>query len=344
MEKKENKRMHGYQVNGMVGAAKNQDTIRQAAAGVAGWGHTGDGLAALNTCRGGGKGVKGYVAEQLEAAHQTAAGRMMEVVNDNSLTDLYFIGKNGHRYPVQLKCGYTPSQIPYWKYPGHTLAVNADHPQFSAICREAEKYGVKVTRAMTTDRESQLVTAGMRAEGALNGTKHAPVVSRTYAAVRQAGEIHKAGMAGLQKGSISGAAFSLGSNTVDVLKGKKSLGEAVVDVGVDTIKSGAVGYGVSAAVSAVGSTTAGSAALGAVSGAAGAVSSAVAGTAVGGVVSTVAGAAAGTAATISTGVAAGLGAVGVGAATAGVIAVAAPAVIATAALGAVCSFVSDWFD
>ena len=94
-------------------------------------------LSQLNTMRGGVKGFKGFVGEQMQAANATAAGRATRVVNNNGPIDLIFDGKNGHQYPQQLKIGYKPGQIDFAKYNGQKVIVDKGNPYL----RELQAHG-----------------------------------------------------------------------------------------------------------------------------------------------------------------------------------------------------------
>ena len=73
------------------------------AAGIESMGKMGDGLSRLNTMRGGDKGFKGFVAEEIQAAEYSAQGQSTSVINNNGPADLIFTGKNGRKYLKQMK-------------------------------------------------------------------------------------------------------------------------------------------------------------------------------------------------------------------------------------------------
>ncbi|MEH3414273.1 hypothetical protein [Phytobacter diazotrophicus] len=62
---------------------------------------------------------------------------------------------------------------------------------------------------------------------------------------------HRAGIEGAKTGAVVGGAISLVINIFNVAQQKKSLGEAVEDIAVDTTKAAAVGYGSAFAGSAI---------------------------------------------------------------------------------------------
>lgn len=285
-----------------------------------------NGLETINTARGGGKGLKGFVGEHMQAANASFEGKMTYVIDNNGNADLVYVGKNGHKYYQQMKIGssHTHRNIDFEKYKGQTIVVDKGNPNFKKIKAEGAKHGVKVIEGNLTKEEVEFLEKWMTKETALRGTKTATIVPRVYAS-------HKAGLQSAKSGALYGGGFSLGSNLVDVACGDKDLGEAAGDVAKDTAIAYGTGYVAGAVGSAVASTSAGAAAIGAVS----AAGSAVASTAVGGAV--VAGATATTAAIGAAGTAAtaaAVGAVGTAGAAVGSAAVAATTAVAGTAAGA----------
>ncbi len=305
------------------------------------WGKAGENLSSLNTMRGGIKGNKGFVAEELQAAEASSAGKATQTLNDNGVADLVYTGKNGHKYYQQMKVGYKPNQIDFSKYKGQTIVVDKGNPYFKEMVKEGKKHGVKVVEGSVTNEQAKNLSTAMQMETKITGAKTATVVPRAAAA-------HNAGLKAGKTGALYGAGFSLATNTVDVISGDKEVGEAAVDVAKDTAVSYGAGYAVGAAGSAIASTSIGASAIGAAS----SVGSAVAGTTVGGAiigagtaatgavvgaVSTVGSAVGGAAVAATAGtavggaVAAGVGAAAAGAAAVGAAAVAAAPVVAVGA-------------
>ena len=282
----------------------------------------GDNISKLNTMRGGVKGFKGFVAEEMQATEATLAGKTTRVINDNGIADLEYIGKNGHHYYQQMKVGYKPGQINFAKYKGQTVVVDKGNPYLKQLQAEGRKHGVKVVEGHVTNQEAKELADMMQKETALTGQKTSTAVPTAVKAKHLAQASHKAGMQSAKAGAAGGFGFSLGTNIVDVMSGDKELGDAAGDIAKDTAIGGAVGYTVGFAGTAIGSTSVGAAAFGAAS----AAGSAVAGTAVGGAVI---GAGTATAAAIGGAGAAATGAV-VGAVGAAGSAVGGAAVAATA--------------
>ena len=272
------------------------------------WGEAGNSLSALNTMRGGLNGNKGFVAEYLQAAEASAAGRATRVLDNNGVADLAYTGKNCRTYLQQMKVGYKPSQIDFAKYKGQTLVVDKGNPYFREMVKRGKLHGVKVIEGSITNEEAAILSKAMQLETTITGAKTATVVPRVVTA-------GNAGWRPARSGALYGAGFSLATNVVDVLNG---------DAALDVVKNTAMNFGTSyvagmagsaaaGAGSAVAGTSAGAAAIGAVSSA----GSAVAGTTVGGAV-------------IGAGTTVGSAVIGAGTAATGAVAAA-----GTAATGAV---------
>lgn len=332
-----------------------------------------DDLSELNTMRGGTTGFKGFVAEHLQAAKASTAGKNTSVLNNNGIADLAYKGKNGHVYNQQMKMGYKPGQIDFAKYKGQKVVIDKGNPYLKEFRAEGRKYGVKVVEGDVTNQEAKSLADMMQKETRVTGKKTSTVVTtgvKTKGVLKAA---HETGLNTAKSGALFGAGVSLGSNIMDVLAGDKSAGEAAEDIAVDTAVSGAVGYGVGAAGSMIGSTAYGAVAIET----AGTVGSAIAGTTLGGTVvgaatatgTAVAGVGTAAAGTVVGGVGAvgsaiggaavsatagtaigGAVATGVGAATAGAAAVgaaavaAAPVVAVGAAIGVGFKLISWLFD
>lgn len=330
------------------------------------WSEAGNNLSALNTMRGGLKGNKGFVAEELQAAEATATGKTTQTLNNNGIADLVYTGKNGHRYLQQMKVGYKPSQINFAKYKGQTIVVDKGNPFFEEMVNRGKAHGVKVIEGNITKEQAQNLSSAMQMETKITGAKTATVVPKVATA-------HNAGLKAGKSGALYGAGFSLATNAVDVINGDKEVGEAAVDVAKDTAISYGAGYAIGAAGTAIAGTSTGAAAIGAVSSAGVAITGTTVGGAVVGAGTAAAGAvaAAGTAATgavvgavgtvggaigsaavaatagtaVGGAVAAGVGAAAAGAAVVGAAAVAAAPVVAVgAAAGFLYKGIRSLFD
>lgn len=252
---------HKQLAEAAIAAKKNARYIKQASSGIRAYGRAGKGLSKLNTMRGGTKGFKGFVMEEMEAAEASARGRATHVLNNNGIADLKHVKVDGTTALKQMKVGYKPGQIDFTRYKGQTLVVDKGNPYFRQLRAEGAKAGVKVVEGHVTAQEAKALSDAMQWETKITGSKNAVVTSTVYRGVKTAAAAHRAGLSAAKTGATGGMGFSLGSNVVDVAKGRKTVGEAAADVAVDTVKAGAVSYGVGAAGSAIGSTAAGAAAL-----------------------------------------------------------------------------------
>lgn len=362
----ENNGMYQEFAEAAMAAQQNARRIRQASNGIRAYGRAGEGLSNLNTMRGGSKGFKGFVMEEMEAAEASARGRATTVLNNNGTADLLHAKVNGTEALKQMKVGYKPGQIDFSRYKGQTVVIDKGNPYFRQLRAEGAKAGVKVVEGHVTAGEAKMLADAMQWETKITGGKNAVVTPVIYRGAKTAVTAHQVGLQAAKTGAMGGFGFSLGSNTMDFALGRKTAGEAAAGMAADTAAAGAVSYGVGAAGSIIGSTATGAAALktvGAVTAAAakapviGSVISAgsTAAAAVGGVGTAAATAAAGAmtsavgaAATAATSLAAGTvaaGAVGTAATAATAVTAmagtalvaAAPVVLPLAALGGICS-------
>ena len=307
---------------------QNTRKIHRAVKGIHAYQDMGEGLSSLNTMRGGTKGFKGFVMEELEAGKASSLGRKTQVINNNGLADLRHIKADGSEILQQMKSGYKPNQIDFSRYKGQTVVIDKGNANFKTLQAAGRKAGVKVVEGHIADSEAKALADLMQMETKITGNPNAVVTSNIYSGVKCAEQAHKAGISGAKSGTVAGAGLSVGSNLVALARGKKTVGEAAGDVAVDTVKAGAIGYGASAAGSVIASTAVGAAAIETAGAAAAAVSSApVIGTAI----TTGVGAVTAASGAISAGTATALGAIGLGA-VAPVAAAAAPFVAAGALL------------
>lgn len=250
---------HTY--GGVEGALQNTSKIKHAAKGVKAFRKAGDNLQKLNTMRGGEKGFKGFVGENMEAAEASACGRNTSVLNDNGIADLKHFKVNGSNSLKQMKIGYKPGEIDFSKYKGQTVVIDKGNPYFNQFKTQGAKQGVKVVEGHITAQEAKHLSDAMQWETKITGSKNSVIIPKVYEGVKTVSAAHKAGAAAAKSGAIAGAGFSIGSNIVDVMTGKKKVGEATKDIAEDTVKAGAVSYGTGVAGSLVASTEIGAAAL-----------------------------------------------------------------------------------
>lgn len=246
---------------GTVGTAKNVKAVHQAAKKMKVFAYTQEELSNLNTMRGGTKGFKGFIGENLEAAESSARGRTTIVLNDNGIADLKHLKANGTSSLKQVKIGYKPGQIDFARYKGQTVVVDKGNPHFHALKAEAAKSGVKVVEGHVTEQEAKFWADAMQMETKITGSKNAVFVPKLYQSAKTAAAAHHAGVTTAKGAAAAGAGFSLGKNVVQVAKGKKTVSDAAGDVIVDTAEAGVIGYGTGAAGSLIASTEIGAAAL-----------------------------------------------------------------------------------
>lgn len=237
-------------------------------------------LSNLNTMRGGVKGFKGFVAEHMQAADYTAAGRFTRVVDDNGPVDLIFAGKNGRKYPYQVKIGYKPGRIDFAKYKGQTVIVDKGNPYLSEFQAEGARHGVKVVEGTVTEADVKRWADAMQFETSKTGGKTSVIVPESQRVINNLSAMHEAGLKVGKTGAMYGAGFSIGGNIIDMMRGKVTAGTAAFNVARDTAVSYGVGYTTGAVGSAVMRTAAGKAVTSALAPAA----AALEGTAIGGAV------------------------------------------------------------
>lgn len=146
-----------------------------------------------------------------------------------------------------MKMGYKPGQIDFAKYKGQQVVIDKGNPYLKEFQAEGRKCGVKVVEGDVTNQEAKDLADRMQKETQITGEKTSTVVTtgvKTKVVFKAA---HETGLKTAKSGALFGAGVSLGANAMDVLAGDKSVGEAAGDVAVDTVVSGAVGYGVGAA-------------------------------------------------------------------------------------------------
>lgn len=222
--------------------------------------------------RGGSKGFKGFVFEELHAANQSSLGIATDVISNNGIADFMILNKDGTRSLGQAKMGYGTSKIDWSAYEGQQIIIDKGNTK---LIESAKNAGLDVIESNISNKNATSIAKLMQSESKIRGIVNAPITSKMVS-------MHQAGLASAHKGGLFGAGFSLGGNFVDLMYGDKDLGEATINIAKDTTSAIATSYLLGAAAS----TSAGTAVTGAI-GAAGAM---VANTAIGG--SVVAGASA----------------------------------------------------
>lgn len=323
--------------------------------------------------------LKGFVFEHLHVKEMNyelmKKGLKAEVIDNNGLADIVVRNvKTGKVVEtIQTKCGYESGATNLSRYvkDGQTIVVNGDSKN---LAKSLTKKGVDFKKSPVTNKEATNAANLMKTEKKLLGTKNAPVTTKTLQTKEIIKNGHSTGLKAAKNGALFGAGISIGSNTVEVIRGEKEIGEAIADVTIDTAIAGATGYAVGAAGSFIASTSVGSAAIGAVGSGVGALAATSAGTAAIGAATTATAAIATTSAAITGAVATGataaasaIGATAVGGAIAGAgtaiastaagaavvagaatataaVVAAAPILVGGAIIGGVCSFIGGLFD
>lgn len=303
--------------------------------------------------------LKGFVFEHLHVKEMNyelmKKGLKAEVIDNNGLADIVVRNvKTGKVVEtIQTKCGYESGATNLSRYvkDGQTIVVNGDSKN---LAKSLTKKGIDFKKSPVTNKEANATANLMKTEKKLLGTKNAPVTTKALQTKEIIKNGHSTGLKAAKNGALFGAGISIGSNTVEVIRGEKEIGEAIADVTIDTAIAGATGYAVGAAGSFIASTSVGSAAIGAATTATAAIAttsaaitgavatgataaaSAIGATAVGGAI-----AGAGTA--IASTAAGAAVVAGAATATAAVVA-AAPILVGGAIIGGVCSFIGGLFD
>lgn len=320
------------------GTVINLNEVMRGAKNNIGTNETVKNLSNLNVNRGGVFGAKGFVGEHMAANEMnkilTVRGLKAEVINNNGLADIVVKKANGtivRKY--QAKFGYEGTNIDVSKYVADNQTILVSKDASEKFIRNLKSQGAKVEKANITTAEAEKLSKAMRVEGKILKNKNSTVATKGYGFNQGIVNCHKAGVKSAGKGAAFGAGFSLATNTIDIINGDKEIGEAVVNIAADTAFAAGTGYTVGAAITAIGSTTAG-AAIGGTLASAG---TAVASTAVGGAV--VGGATVASAA-ITTGTTAILGT----GAIASVAVAAAPVVAVGAVIGVIGSIIGSFWD
>lgn len=323
--------------------------------------------------------LKGFVFEHLHVKEinyeLVKQGLKAEVIDNNGLADIVVrnikTGKVVER--IQAKCGYESGATNLSRYTkdGQTIVINGDSKN---LAKSLTKKGIDFKKSSVTNKEATNAANLMKTEKKLLGTKNAPVTTKALQTKEIIKNGHSTGLKAAKNGALFGAGISIGSNTVEVIRGDKEIGEAIADVTIDTAIAGATGYAVGAAGSFIASTSVGSAAIGVVGSGVGALAATSAGTAVIGAattatatIATTSAAITGAVATGATAAASAIGATAVGGAIAGAgtaiastaagaavvagaatataaVVAAAPILVGGAIIGGVCSFIGGLFD
>jgi hypothetical protein len=298
-------------------------------------------LSKLNTGRGGSNGFHGYVAEHQVAKEMNknfidkGMNNRAYVVDNNGLADILVKNSKGKVVgKKQVKFGYENQTLKIEKYVVDNQTIVVSNDASKELVDRLRSKGAKVKRSGTSKVEAEELAKAMRRETSITKGKSSKIVPQIQQTKEVLSNCHKSGVSSAGKGAAFGGGFSLGRNAVGVMSGEKDISDAAMDVAVDTVVSGAIGYGVGAVTTAVTSTTAGAAVAGQI----GAIGAAAANTAVG---TTLVGGVATTATAVSTATASVLGATIAGTSAGALVIAAAPIVLAGAIIGSIGALI-DW--
>ncbi|MSU02118.1 hypothetical protein [Tissierella pigra] len=216
-------------------------------------------LSNLNTMRGGTKGFKGFVFEELHATEATLNGNITEVINNNGVADFIIHNSDGSISFGQSKIGYDRQNVDFSQYKGQTIIVDKGN---NYLIDKAHESGLNVIESEVSLKEAERLARGMQLETRFTGSKYSVVAPKLNSAINIAKEMHDVGLKTAFKGLQFGGSYSLGGNIMDVINQDKNLDDAVFDVIKDTTISGGVGYLSGAGLSALGNTAIGSATFG----------------------------------------------------------------------------------
>ncbi|WP_214861656.1 hypothetical protein [Exiguobacterium sp. s161] len=245
-------------------------------------------LSSYNTMRGGTSGFKGFVFEELHAAHASVNGVPTTVLSNNGAADFMIVNLDGTRTLGQAKLGYNTSVVDWSKYKGQTIVIDKGNQKLLESARAA---GMDVIESNISNKQATSIAKMLQAESHLRVIRNAPITARVIS-------MHQSGVVTAKKGGLFGAGFSLGGNMVDLISGEKDLKEAGMSVSKDVALATATSYatgmlaatplgvGISTAATGAGTYLAGTMIGAAVVGGASAVTGSLAASSVGTIVAT----------------------------------------------------------
>ncbi len=204
-------------------------------------------LSSYNTMRGGTKGFKGFVFEDLHATSATLNGKSTEVISNNGLADFIIYNKDGTYSFGQAKIGYNSTNIDWSVYKGQDIVIDKGNTKLIESARSA---GMNVIESDISKAEAQRLAKAMQIESKLTGKPNATIVPSINS-------YHKAGINSAKNGAAFGAGYSMGSNMVDLVTGDKDLGEVSIAIAKDTAVATAGSYIAGAGTTALANTTIG---------------------------------------------------------------------------------------
>lgn len=230
----------------------------------------GKSLSEYNTMRGGKKGFKGYVFEELHATDATINGQVTKVISNNGIADFKIMSNSGKVIDGQAKIGYRTKSINWDNYKNQTIIVDKGNNQ---LLNRAKKAGLDVVESNVSEKQAKSLASKMQIESKITGRKNAVLVPRMYSTKQVIKQCHKSGISSAKSGSTFGGGYSIGTNIVDVIDGEKTVLEAAADVTKDTAIAAGTAYIAGAATTAIASTSIGTSAIGVASAATSAITS-----------------------------------------------------------------------
>lgn len=217
-------------------------------------------LSTYNTMRGGAKGFKGFVFEELHATDATIKGQFTEVISNNGIADFKILNADSTTTFAQAKVGYKNTSIDWSLYDGQTIIIDNGNKE---LIKSAKDAGKIVIESGISEQEAKSIAKAMQYESKITGNTTSKIVPKMHSASKIAQQCHTSGVNAAKNGAAFGAGFSIGSNIVEVINGEKELPEAAKDIAKDTVVAAATGYAVGAAATAAGTAIAGTAVGGA---------------------------------------------------------------------------------
>ncbi len=264
-------------IAGTVGSAYSQGAILEGLKSAGLYSDLAKSLSNLNTMRGGVKGFKGFVFEEMHATEASIKGQKISVINDNGIADFQIIGPKGKISHAQSKIGYESAAVDFSKYKGQTIVIDKGN---KVLIKKAKSAGLKVVESDIPGVDAQRIADQMQLESKITGNPNSVIIPKMHSATNSMKQAHGVGVKTAKTSAHFGAGFSIATNMAEVISGDKDGPEAIVDIAVDTAVAGGVGYATGATATVIGNTAVGAAASSVISTA----TSAVAGTTVGGAV------------------------------------------------------------
>ncbi|MDX8337025.1 hypothetical protein [Candidatus Cetobacterium colombiensis] len=208
-------------------------------------------ISKLNVNRG---NLKGFIFEHLHVKEMNyelmKKGLKAEVIDNNGLADIVVRNINTGKIVerIQTKCGYESGATNLSRYvnDGQTIVINGDSKN---LAKTLTKQGIDFKKSPVTNKEATTTANLMRTEKKFLGTKNSLVTTKALQTKEIIRNGHNTGLKGARNGALFGAGISIGSNTVEVIRGDKEIGEAIADVTIDTAIGGAVATGATAIAS-----------------------------------------------------------------------------------------------